>query len=387
MNRNRVIFVIAWILSLLGISFFGGALSYGVFALLTAVPVVSLLYLLCVFAFFRIYQEVDSRWLVAGHAVPFFFTLMNEYFFGFAGIRVRLFSSFSTISGLDDGIEYELLPRTGIKKRTTLVCKYRGEYEVGIKQIEIQDYFRLFRLTYKNRETLRVVVKPELISLETLKSVDIANLMPRETEFRASHPDVLVRSYEAGDDVRLINWKVSASVGQLMIRRQTGEEQEGVCILLGTFRSCSDPLVYLPAENKMLETVLALSLYLVKKNIPSKVLYMAGELSEKNVSGLDRFDTFYDAVSGISFREDMTEKELLEMSAGYTGLFSSRAVFIILQSWSGEALNLVRMLNGNNVSAVVYIIGEGAGEKNPESGMPRAEVHYFSPHADLREVL
>ncbi len=138
MKRNRILFCILWVLSVVGISFYGGPVSYGFFALLTLIPIFSFGYLLCVMFFFRIYQELDSKNLVANHTVPFFFKLMNEYFFGFASIRVRFFSSFSTISGLDDGIEYELLPKTGITKQTDLVCKYRGEYEVGIKQVEMQ---------------------------------------------------------------------------------------------------------------------------------------------------------------------------------------------------------------------------------------------------------
>lgn len=65
--------------------------------------------------------------------------LMNEFPFAFAGVRVGFFSSFSSIKGLNDDEEYELLPKTGIREDTELVCKYRGEYEVGIdpKQVLI----------------------------------------------------------------------------------------------------------------------------------------------------------------------------------------------------------------------------------------------------------
>ena len=45
MKRNRILFLIAWIASVVGISFFGGPVSYGFFALLTLLPLISLLYL------------------------------------------------------------------------------------------------------------------------------------------------------------------------------------------------------------------------------------------------------------------------------------------------------------------------------------------------------
>ena len=94
MKRNRIIFAILWILSLVGISFFGGPVSYGFFAVLILIPIMSLLYLLLVAIFFRIYQDLPGKQLTACQTYPFTFRLMNEFPFAFAGIRVGFFSSF-----------------------------------------------------------------------------------------------------------------------------------------------------------------------------------------------------------------------------------------------------------------------------------------------------
>ena len=88
MKRNRIIYAILWILSLAGISFFGGAVSYGIFYMLTFLPFVLLLYLLFVYFFFHIYQQIGNKRLVAGHMEPFYFTLKNEYHFGFCSIKI-----------------------------------------------------------------------------------------------------------------------------------------------------------------------------------------------------------------------------------------------------------------------------------------------------------
>ena len=186
MIRNRIIFAVLWILSVVGISFFGGPISYGFFTLLTLLPIISLLYLLLVSAFFRIYQEIGGRNLVANQPLPFYFILKNEYFFGFSSVRVYFFSSFSTITDLDDGVEYELLPKTGIRKNTNVVCKYRGEYEVGIKSIEVRDYFGLFKRRFNNKETLHVIVKPDVVKLTNLKSVRSDKMMTRESTYHPS---------------------------------------------------------------------------------------------------------------------------------------------------------------------------------------------------------
>ncbi|MBQ1850329.1 MAG: DUF58 domain-containing protein [Lachnospiraceae bacterium] len=387
MKRNRSVFAILWVLSLVAISFYGGPVSYGLFAVLTLLPLVSLAYLCCVYIFFRIYQELDGKQLVANHTVPFYFTLMNEFHFGFCGIRVHFFSSFSTISGLDDGVEYELLPKTGIKKQTNLVCKYRGEYEVGIKSVEIEDYFRLMHVSYHNRETLRVIVKPNLVELSDLGSIDLSQTMARESLINPTEPDVLVRNYEIGDDVRQINWKASARSGELLIRKKTGEEREGVCVLLGTNRCSKEMKEYLPVENKMLETKLALTMFFAKKSISTHVYYQASELVEKGVSGLEQFDAFYESVCSISFRDDVTEPEFLANAARHPEIFRCKTAFLVLHDWTEEALQMLRLLRENNVFAITCLIRDEIPDNLPGAKMPGVEILQIGTEDDLTEVL
>ena len=386
MKRNRIIFLILWILSIVGISLFGGPVSYGFFALLTLIPVTALIYLFCVFTFFRIYQELDGKHLVANHTVPFYFTLMNEYFFGFCGIRVRFFSSFSTISGLDDAVEYELLPKTGIKKQTSLVCKYRGEYEVGIKTVEIRDYFRLIRIKYHNRETLRVIVKPNLVELTQLQSEDVAQVMARDSLANPSELDVLVRKYEAGDDPRQINWMASARSGELLIRKRVGQEREGVGILMGTKRCSIDPVKYLPVENKILELTLALAMFFAKKNIGVRTYYVMDGLVERSFSGLERFQEFYEALSAVEFRMESTEAGLMSLASGRQELFQCKTVFLVLHELTKEALQMAQLLRENNVFAVIYLVRDaGEGSEDEETGRS-AEYIEVGTDADLTEV-
>ena len=58
MKRNRRILLVLWILSLIGISIRGGQITYGIFFLLTLIPIVSLIYILAVILLFKIYQSL-----------------------------------------------------------------------------------------------------------------------------------------------------------------------------------------------------------------------------------------------------------------------------------------------------------------------------------------
>ena len=252
MLRNRLIVAALWILSLVGISFYGGPVSYGFFAVITLIPLISLLYLLLVLARFKIYQRFESSDLVADHVVPFFFTLQNEDWFAFAGVRVKFYYDHSSIEGLSDDIEYELLPQTKITKETELICKYRGEYNVGISSVVLRDYLCLFKITYKNREPLRATVLPNIIRLDDLRSVNIETISHREALTDLTTPDVEVRDYIPGDDIIHINYKQSARLDKLTVRKFSGEEKEGVGIILDPLRISEDKSVYLPVENRCL---------------------------------------------------------------------------------------------------------------------------------------
>ena len=79
MSKRTLVWGLLWILSLVGISFFGGPISYGFFALMTLIPAVAWLYLFLVFICFRIYQKAGTNTLTVGKPVDFYFTLVNEF--------------------------------------------------------------------------------------------------------------------------------------------------------------------------------------------------------------------------------------------------------------------------------------------------------------------
>ena len=53
-----------WVLSLAAISYYGGAVSYGIFWGITFIPVISLLYLIFVYFNLRILQQIESRIMI-----------------------------------------------------------------------------------------------------------------------------------------------------------------------------------------------------------------------------------------------------------------------------------------------------------------------------------
>ncbi len=387
MKRNWIILIALWILSLVGISYFGGPVSYGFFAAVTLVPIVSLIYLFFVFLRFKIYQRLEGRNVVANTASDFYIALQNEDFFTFSGIRILFYSSFSSISGIDDSIEYELIPHTGVKKDTKLLCKYRGEYEVGVKSIVIQDFFRLFRFTYRNREPFRVRVLPKVVQLNNVRALDPAYLNTMDAYKNASSLDAVVRDYMPGDDIRSIHWKASAREGKLLVRNTIGEEINGIGIIMDSSKCSYNPMEFLPVENKICETVLALSMYFIGHNIPVNVYSMQGDLNKHTIGGISQFDEFYKYVSTFVFDPDAGEEKLIAGVSTDRSFYSNSFVVLVLHELNETAKEMMRLLKQNNISSVVYLITDDKDEANSEADGVNSNIVLIPTDADLEEVI
>ena len=378
MLRNRLIALGLLILSLIAISFYGGPVSYGFFFFVLVTPVVSAVYAVIVFFRFRIYQKINAKVLVAEKPVTFYFSLKNEELFTFAGIRTDFFSKYSSISGLDPDTEYELFPHTGIEKETTLVCRYRGEYEVGIKHVIVRDYLKLFSFTFKNKETIMVNVMPQLVILDELSSLD-AITSSVDSYVNLTEPDVLTREYVPGDDIRSINWNQTAATGKPMVRKRIGENTPAVSIIMDSHRVSSDPDEFLPLENKILETTISLTYYYLERGIRVNVYaYQSGPVCYTMESS-DDFKDFYAGISAFSFNESSTSEKLFGYAGSVPEIVDSSAVIFVIHE-ADDAYKLMKnKLEKSAISPATCLV--------TDKGADTSDDKLIGCDAGLKEVL
>ncbi len=386
MRRNRIILFILWIMSLVAISFYGGPVSYGFFIVFTLIPIVSFIYIIFVIAYFRIYQKLDGRNLTAGRTSRFYFTLQNESPVSFAAIRVIFYSSFSAINGLDDQTEYELMPHTGIRKETGLICRYRGEYEVGIKKIIVQDPLRLFSVSYKNREPLRVNVRPDIITLSQLNTDDRIISSSRDARVNMTESDVTAREYVPGDDRKRIHWKATAAMQKLMTRESIGLRQQGIGIIMNPKRISDKEEDYLPIENKMLETVIALVLFYVNQNTPASI-WLGSDPTEEAVSDTRRFDGFYERISAFSFEREAESALYYEAVLQGGSISDKKEIYLVTHMLSDRETSFINELARIGVPVTVYaVVPEDSKYIQPDK-IKGCTIVYVSSDADLSEVI
>ena len=382
MRRNRIVWLCLWVLSLVGISLKGGAVTYGLFALLTLVPVASALYLLAVYMLFHIYQDLGQRFVSVNEPADYRFALVNECPLRFVGIKVRFFTEFSAITGLDCETEYELAPNTRTEKETKLICRYRGEYNIGIKEIEIQDHFRLFKLRYRNKECIHAVVKPQLVKTDRIGGTELSDAVKQPGRGR-EELDVISREYVPGDDRRFINWTQSARTGSLMTREFTGSEHREIAIITDTFRNGTELSEFIPTENKILETALAAAYYFCRNGIGVAEYHTAGELVRLTADSTTGFEEFYESFSEIMFDSRNDHRRLYDAVTRCPDIFESGMVFIILSVWDADTDALLRQLEAGGLYTVICFVGENEDDRPDLSDHSSCRLVMISPYEEL----
>lgn len=326
--------------------------------------------------------------MVCGQALPYYFVLRNEDYFGFAGVNVRLFPDFSYVENLPEDIEYELLPGDEFIYRTKVTCRYRGEYEIGLKEVVVTDFFRLFKLRYKVTGTIRAIVRPKIVELTEVKELaDVVVAMQREALFAKGEPDVVVRDYIRGDERKRIHWKATAGAGQLKVRTDAGEEKQGICILLDTKRYSTDMQDYLPLESKLLEVVLALGLFFATRNMATQVYYGQNDMRRDEILNIRSFESFYDKMSGVMFGEDEDVTGYFESLYEQGILANTKVMIAVLHEMNDTIMQLANKLSAEGIYVILYVVTDENIDAYRKQNTDRKKVIAIPIEAETEEVL
>lgn len=388
MKTGKFVLLVLFLLSLTGISFYGGTVSYGFFFGILLMPVISGIYLVYVYTRFGLYQEVGSRMVVCGQPVPYYFVLQNDDFVAYTSIRVRMFSEFSFVEEVPDHKEYALLPEDKQKYETTLTCKYRGEYEVGVNEVILTDFFQIFRLTYRVPSAVKAVVAPRVVRLKELNSIpEITAYLQNQNLLEQMEPEGSIRDYRQGDSLKRIHWKASAREQKLKVRQMTGEEKQGITILCDTKRTEKDMRDYLPVENQMLEILLALNYFFAENHTKVNNLYRQGDFKNVSLGSIKDFELFYREISSLTFLKEYEFSVVLDQALQHGLLTGSKAVFFILHEIDEKLLETVESLESGGTIIVLFAVTDKDISSYQKMNSARKKIITVPIDSRIEEVL
>ncbi|MCR5282554.1 MAG: DUF58 domain-containing protein [Lachnospiraceae bacterium] len=353
---KRLLWIGALALALTGISLSAGAVTYCFLWVVLAIPVVCYAYMICVIFTLKIYQKTEGRNMISNTPSDFYITLQNEGWLPVSSVQLLFYSTFSTISGLSDHEVYELMPHEAVRKKTQMLCKYRGEYKVGVKKIVIRDFLDLFSITVNMREPLNVIVAPARVSLEKENAGELLKQMDRESALNKQAIAMTVREYVPSDDPRLIHWGATATSQKLMVRELTGEAKNHIAILVDKQRPSGDPAGYLPPENKIVELVIALADHYLQNRIPVDVYYLTDRACRTNVNDNAGFTALYSAMTEYLFRTDTDQIMTIRALCENGSLAGCRQIIWVGFDPGENGLDLLRQAGLGEASILAYLV-------------------------------
>jgi len=310
--------------------YFGNVLQV-LFIFFCLYPVFSLVSLVIWYAGLDFEQSFSTLMPVKGEKIEYRLTVFNRSFLPIPSVNIE----FEQVS---PSMDLELPPYSAsigagrVHDKTFEVhCPYRGEYRIGVKSLEVHDFFQMFSLKKKTAPE-EFAVFPRIIELDTFSPVATiidgsgnnasAGIIPDPTLFQQ------LREYREGDSIRHIYWKKYASTGKPILKEYERTKRSGVRIYFDTRKHQWRGVNPLEQEDVSVETLVALIKYLLERRIHTTVIAPGWKSGEFTSQEPEAFDEFYRSTIELRFG-DIASPVAIYHEDRSTGKLESQTIIFI----------------------------------------------------------
>ena len=272
------------------IGFRGGAAAWLLFWTSLLPPLLALVWRLAGLSFLRCLVQTEADTPEHGETVDCVLTIVNGGPLPLTDVRLLLTDDKLRFADTPRMVQLSLAPGEVRKLHLPLVCRHCGDAVVGAETIWALDPFGLVCRRLSAFTTLQV--RPRTARLERLLVTP-----PSERENRRSAqmylgdrvPNGELRDYLPGDDLRRINWKVSALQGRPVLRVVEPEDRDELVLLPDARSELPAGAAGWLAADSVLEGTLALADYMLRRGMPLRVVTdPARDLTVRDPDGMKR---------------------------------------------------------------------------------------------------
>ena len=127
-------------------------------------------------------------------------------------------------------------------------------------------------------------------------------------------------------------------------------------------------------EDKILETVLAISIFLAEKSIPFTAYFSQKTLLSAHLEDIGNFDSFYRQVSEIRFDQEEDFRNTLSEVTETGILFDSKIIFCVLHQMNADILTLAERLERAGCLVILYLITDENTKDYLKHGNERLKI-------------
>lgn len=223
MLRNRLGYCLLLAAAVLFSIFFIGYLSFFILVFLLLLPVLSFVLTALAVGGTEIRLESSGSYTEKRREAVFRIFLGNRFFLPVACVRLKV-RSVNSLCG--EPVWQTLAFPADARKDTTVEYRVRSQYAgkitVSLARVRCYDYLGLFSFPKKTDGTAETFVPPSVFPLDVFLRPSAA--VPEGEVYSAVRPgddssEVFgIRPYREGDRLRSVHWKLTARLGELMVR-------------------------------------------------------------------------------------------------------------------------------------------------------------------------
>ncbi|SDB31168.1 Protein of unknown function DUF58 [Pseudobutyrivibrio sp. YE44] len=341
-KKNLIIYLAFLVAAIVYSSFYGGPLSYGVlYALLLIVPV-SILYIIINYRCLCVYQEVDVHKLTKGEEHKYRILIENAGPLPIHEMKLGVYEDRCVLYEIKDGDILSLKSFEKKELKSGINCLYAGAYDIGLETVTFKSVFNIFTAELDVPYSFRAIVSPRITAIAD-KVLDLENLV-NSTGFKSTHvfedtPGSDLRSYQTGDALSSINWKVTARLSELMVRTPERMEKRSVTILVeaANVEREQQNMDFLKRRDYMLEFLVSAAWHFGNQGVPIKLIYPSGTIVERLVDSYESFMEFYSIVAdSIFYDSNKAHEEIKQLAGNIRERTDEMETWIILKEDSSE---------------------------------------------------
>lgn len=241
-----------------------------IFLFVLFLPILSLIYLLVEVLCVKLYLNTSAQEAEKHSPVDFSLTLSNESPLPFPFVEaVITVPSDDAVRCVSQKTKLSLIPFGSYVIEKTLAFAYRGAYEIGVSELCFYDFFRLFRYRVKLDLFRELFVLPRRLTLPVESGGDSREEETETVVLQKGQDNTElsdIRSYQPGDSLRSIHWKLSGKTQDMMVRQYARNADRQTFLFVDTaLRYDPTDRRYLPDINEyaadgVVEGALALAL-------------------------------------------------------------------------------------------------------------------------------
>ncbi len=316
MRKNRIAFLFLFIIAIIFRYNFGGFIPSFLLNLLISLLLVSIGYTFYVYQRFKFIQEIDKRVISKGESVKLIVKLSNEDIIIYPYVYVSFFGSHSLMNSESYSQSLVIAPLSKKEFVFDMHCKYRGQYEVGISSVYIEDFLGLVRLNYKIPETKKIIVYPRIEHL-TKFEVFTSNSYDSQSSSQGAVEDIHnvrdMRLYQHGDSLRKIHWKLSARNNHWMVKNYQSTSSANVNLLIDLRKYNKSDNVDIILEDKVVEAAVAVLYYYLHRGVSVNYIYFEDKLEILKASNRHEYEFIYKTLSTISFNQKVPLADIVSL--------------------------------------------------------------------------